>query len=63
MKDSFVHDKDKYNMDAQRSYSNEQEIIQKAVAMYDSRKYSLLEILEATGLTKNTLYPYVQNRN
>ncbi len=64
MKGPIVHEEnEKDNRDEPHSDSNEQEIIQQAVKMYDSRKYSLLEILEATGLSKDSLYPHIQNRN
>lgn len=63
VKDPIVHEKENHSIDGQQSHSNEQEVIEKAVKMYDSRKYSLLEILEVTGLSKSVLYPHIQSRN
>lgn len=33
-----------------------------ALKMYDDKKYSINEILETTGLSKTTLYRYINNR-
>ncbi|KRG13993.1 resolvase [Virgibacillus soli] len=35
--------------------------VQRAVEMYQSKKYSLSEIREETGLSKSTLYRYLEN--
>lgn len=38
------------------------ENLQRAFSMYDSKKYSLYEIKEATGISKSTLYRYLDER-
>ncbi|WP_046225858.1 recombinase family protein [Paenibacillus dauci] len=35
--------------------------IKKAIQMYESKKYSLLQIREETGISKTTLYRYLEN--
>ncbi len=37
--------------------------LQKAFAMYDSEEYTLFEIKEATGISKSTLYRYLDERS
>jgi DNA invertase Pin-like site-specific DNA recombinase len=37
------------------------ENVQKAILMYESKKYSLAEIKEATGISKSTLYRNLEN--
>lgn len=37
--------------------------LEKAFAMYDSKKYSLYEIKEVTGISKSTLYRYLDERS
>jgi len=37
------------------------ENVKKAIQMYQSKKYSLKEIKEATGISKSTLYRYLEN--
>ncbi|WP_194841493.1 recombinase family protein [Sporosarcina obsidiansis] len=37
--------------------------LQLAFSMYDSKKYSLFEIKEATGISKSTLYRYLDDRS
>src|SRR5690606_38129973 len=37
------------------------ENVQKAILMYESKKYSLQEIKEETGISKSTLYRYLEN--
>lgn len=37
------------------------ENVQKAIAMYESKHYSLAEIKEKTGISKSTLYRYLEN--
>ena len=37
------------------------ENIQKAIVMHESKKYTLTEIKEATGISKSTLYRYLEN--
>lgn len=37
------------------------ENIKKAINMYESKKYSLAEIHEKTGISKTTLYRYLEN--
>ena len=39
------------------------ENLQRAFAMYDSKQYSLFDIKEATGISKSTLYRYLDERN
>ncbi|WOV87682.1 helix-turn-helix domain-containing protein [Sporosarcina oncorhynchi] len=39
------------------------ENLQRAFTMYDSKKYSLFEIKEATGISKSTLYRYLDERS
>lgn len=39
------------------------ENLQRAFTMYDSKKYSLYEIKEATGISKSTLYRYLDDRS
>lgn len=36
--------------------------LQRAFAMYDSKKYTLFDIKEATGISKSTLYRYLDER-
>ena len=38
------------------------ENLQRAFDMYDSKQYSLFEIKEATGISKSTLYRYLDDR-
>lgn len=35
--------------------------VRKAIEMYDSKQYSLAEIKEKTGISKSTLYRYLEN--
>lgn len=35
--------------------------VQRAIAMYQSKKYSLAQIKEETGISKSTLYRYLEN--
>ena len=35
--------------------------VQKAILMYESKKYTLAEIKEATGISKSTLYRNLEN--
>lgn len=37
------------------------ENVKKAIKMYDSKQYSLAEIKEKTGISKSTLYRYLEN--
>lgn len=37
--------------------------LQRAFAMYDSKEYTLYEIKEATGISKSTLYRYLDERS
>ncbi len=37
------------------------ENVQRAIIMYESKKYSLAEIKAATGISKSTLYRYLEN--
>jgi len=37
------------------------ENVKRAIAMYESRKYSLAEITNETGISKSTLYRYLEN--
>jgi DNA invertase Pin-like site-specific DNA recombinase len=37
--------------------------IELALKMYDSKQYSIPEITEATGVSKTTLYRYIEKRN
>ncbi|WP_034551954.1 recombinase family protein [Carnobacterium funditum] len=37
------------------------ENVQRAIIMYDSKKYSLAEIRDKTGISKTTLYRYLEN--
>lgn len=37
------------------------ENVKKAIKMYQSKKYSLKEIKESTGISKSTLYRYLEN--
>jgi DNA invertase Pin-like site-specific DNA recombinase len=39
------------------------ENLQQAFSMYDSKQYSLFAIKEATGISKSTLYRYLDERN
>ncbi|RKD27084.1 hypothetical protein BEP19_00490 [Ammoniphilus oxalaticus] len=36
--------------------------LQRAFQMYDSKKYTLYDIKEATGISKSTLYRYLDDR-
>lgn len=42
--------------------SKKKEKIELAFKMYDSKDYSIEQILEATGMSKTTLYRYLNNR-
>jgi len=37
------------------------ENVQRAIVMHESKKYTLIEIKEATGISKSTLYRYLEN--
>ena len=37
--------------------------LQTAFTMYDSKKYTLFDIKEATGISKSTLYRYLDDRS
>ena len=39
------------------------ENLQRAFAMYESKNYTLFDIKEATGISKSTLYRYLDNRS
>lgn len=40
-----------------------QKKVQQAIKLYNSREYSVKEITEMTGISKNTLYRYLNNEN
>lgn len=43
--------------------SKEQTNVDMALKMYDSKQYSLSQIIDASGLSKTTLYRYINNRS